>query len=137
MLKKFYQSLLMLAVLCTSLSAIASDTKWINDQYTIGQNIVVKPISISVIQENNIVGIITIGFNLFVINPDRLNYISQFIPQIRGKSLMMLRNYATSIDIAKPLPVDYLSTLLQDIVNKSFGSNQANILLIFAALRRL
>ena len=86
------------------------------------------PISIPVVFDSAIKGMITITLVLSIIDPTLENTVSRVLPKLKDKFFKYMYSYGTSSSARKVLPLDTIMLHFQRLTDEEFGPGKVKIL---------
>ncbi len=97
-----------------------------------------QPLSVTVIQNARISGVLTVTFTLATKNPSLIEKIKHLRPRVRSEVHHKLaRLAATRISLNQPINVELVGKFIQSAVDQIFGEHEVEVLIQLAAIRPL
>lgn len=96
----------------------------------------IPPVSVSVVQNNRVVGYLSVSYKLMLIDLNSAGRISNMAPRLKDASVKILARIArTRLDVTKPLNIDLVHIYLQQTVDQVLGEGVAKVLIQDASLQ--
>ena len=109
-----------------------------DDGYLRENYIEFQPISVTVIQNARISGILTVTFTLATKNPSLIDKLKHLRPRVRSEVHHKLaRLAATRITLNQPINLELVGQFIQFAVDQIFGEPEVEVLIQLAAIRPL